>query len=85
MPSSRSAEAGLRHNIITNMLPNTTERGNSEELIKIHGKLRARKKLSLVKTERLEGDYQNPILSDSPAACPTAGEGNAQKPKNLLL
>ena len=65
-------DARLRHHI-TNMLPNSTERGNSEELIEIHGKLRACKKLSLAETEWVEGAYPNPILTDSPAGRPTAG------------
>ena len=60
------------------MLPNSTERGNSEELIEIDDKLKAHKKLSLVKIKWLEGAYQNPILTDSPAGHPTAGGGGGE-------
>ena len=48
----------LRHNI-TNILPYSTDRGNNKELIGIHGKLRARKMLSLVKIEWLESANTN--------------------------
>ena len=84
LQSSRSMEARLRRNI-TNILPYSTERGNSKELLGIHGKLRARKKLSLIKTEWLEDAYQNPLLTDSPAGHPTAAEKKVESQKTFYF
>ena len=43
--------------------------------------LKACKKFSLVKTEWLEGAYQNSIQTDSPACRPTAGGRKYSKPE----